>query len=746
MDENDTRHGHHGATHIIAEDLSEAITDLGPAGDAAAEALPGAALALDPLRQPGPLPPADPIWWLCRRLGPVSGRYEGAMTAPSAGAYELDLRVDIDPRGVNSPVLDRVSGDIYRVYQFNWLGRTIRWRVYQRSWIVNGPTITWARCGVAITGKVTFWKGGQPPTKVAINIPWGTFRPAGPARVRFTAGASTSEYSCARKSSNFRDVTLEVDVAQSVNSGVVLPSYNTHAHNDRPNGIQMRDLDVATCYAEAGLGLTINHPSTVIDDSAPGFATWSPAELHDAMEGAFSQMPGGWPKWHLWGLMCGSYQSSSTAGIMFDAAAAYGGAGDAPERQGFAVFRDHPWFTNLPNAAPANQAEAWALRQFLYTWVHEAGHAFNFVHSWNKGRAGSLSWMNYPQYVIDFWDDFEFRFDEEELIHLRHGDRAAVIMGGDAWATGLHFHGEAEAGIAEGEPPLELLVRSKGYFDFMEPVSVELRLRNLMQDLAVPIDTRLEPRWGTVAIYVMKPDGSIEEFQPVFCEIGEPEIATLQPEGSTPGLDRHSHEVSIAFGRSGHIFAQPGEYRIRAIYTMNGLGLIPSPVHSLRVGLPASREEDRMAQDVLGFEAGLCMALEGSRSERLTAGRRALETVAETCAKTLVGAKAAITLAKGLERPFFTVDHQKSKLRKLAGADLKDALKLTEAALKVVRAEPKLNIGYHELVRQRAGLLTAAGKAAEAKNEVKKLRSDLEKRYVNKPVLAAIDDFAKSLA
>ena len=32
-----------------------------------------------------------------------------------------------------------------------------------------------------------------------------------------------------------------------------------------------------------------------------------------------------------------------------------------------------------------------------------------------------------------FWSHFEFRFDDEELVHLRHGNRSAVIMGGDPW-------------------------------------------------------------------------------------------------------------------------------------------------------------------------------------------------------------------------------------------------------------------------------------------------------------------------
>jgi hypothetical protein len=120
---------------------------------------------------------------------------------------------------------------------------------------------------------------------------------------------------------------------------------------------------------------------------------------------------------------------------MFDAAA-FGGAGKAPERQGFAVFRKHQWFTNLPAGAPSNQDEAEAARKFLYTWGHEAGHAFNFLHSWNKNRPDSLSWMNYDWRYDNrngddsYWSNFRFRFDDEELIHLRHGDRSSVIMGG----------------------------------------------------------------------------------------------------------------------------------------------------------------------------------------------------------------------------------------------------------------------------------------------------------------------------
>ena len=56
-----------------------------------------------------------------------------------------------------------------------------------------------------------------------------------------------------------------------------------------------------------------------------------------------------------------------------------------------------------------------------------------------------------------------------------------------------------------------------------------------------------------------------------------------------------------------------------------------------------------------------------------------------------------------------------------------------------------MNIDYHTLVRQRAALLTATNKAAEARKEVQRMRGDLAKRKVNEPVLKAIDAFADTL-
>jgi hypothetical protein len=706
----------------------------------------------EPLPGRPPIPePLPPDWWRCLRRGPVSGRYEGHMTGPVAGRSVLDLRVDIDPRHPNSPVMDRVSGDFYNVYYWNWPGRPpFTWRMYRESWIVDAPVVTWSRCWVEISGTVRYWKGLHKLTTIHIRIPWQTFSPAGPAQVTFTeAGGSTFGYSCPRQSDCFRSINLEVDVASSVNTTPLLPSYDTHAHATRPPGLPQRVLTVEEAYREAGICVTIQGTPSFIDDSAPGFATWSDDELHDVLETHFSTYTTA-ARWQLWGAMVGRYDNSGVAGIMFDYGTAYGGPGRSPERQGFAVFRGHPIFSNLPAGLPANQAEADTLRYFLYVWVHEAGHAFNFLHSWDKGRPDALSWMNYPQYVTDFWGKFEFRFDDEELIHLRHGDRSEVIFGGDPWSTGSHLETPPGAmAQMEGSAPVELVLRSQGHFAFMEPVVLEFRLRNLAGPLPVEIDARLQPEFGRTAVYIQRPDGQTLEYRPIISREGTPELRTLGA-GSNggQGADRYSENVALTFDQHGFIFDRPGRYLIRAAYQSSPYLFVLSKVHELRVGVPLSREEDQAAQDFFTQEVGMSLYLRGSQSPFLRKGMEQLEEIADRFPDSPVGAKAALVVAESLARPFFRIkDLRNPKLVQTHSPEPKRALALTEPALAHFRegGNGAQNVAYRDLVVRRVDYLMMQGQKAKAKQELTALRNDLQARGVKEAVLEEVKGRAERL-
>ena len=101
----------------------------------------------------------------------ISGQYEGEMTAPTSGLGLLDIRIDVDKRYPNSPVMKRVSGDFYQLNKITVPGSPPKvTRVYRESWIVKNPMVKTVNGKVTITGKVTFWKGIHPSNTLKITM------------------------------------------------------------------------------------------------------------------------------------------------------------------------------------------------------------------------------------------------------------------------------------------------------------------------------------------------------------------------------------------------------------------------------------------------------------------------------------------------------------------------------------------------------------------------------------------------
>ena len=162
-----------------------------------------------------------------------------------------------------------------------------------------------------------------------------------------------------------------------------------------------------------------------------------------------------------------------------------------------------------------------------------------------------------------------------------------------------------------GKTPVELLLRSKNYFQFMEPVSVEFRIRNIA-DLPLEMDAQLNPEYGGVTVYIRRPDGRILEYSPILCKLANPDLKVLKPrQGSIKGEDRHSQVVLLSYGGGGHYFNEPGEYIIRAVYQGAGDVLIPSNLHRIRIGRPFSEDEERIAQDYFSNDAGMALSENG---------------------------------------------------------------------------------------------------------------------------------------
>ncbi|WP_433439761.1 hypothetical protein [Nonomuraea sp. CA-141351] len=515
----------------------------------------------------------------------ISGLYQG-----QDGDSQLALRVDVDgarPTG-------RVSGDLFTV-----AGATTS---YVGSFVVNAPTVHAAGDEARVLGRGIF-TFETPEKDVSVTIADG----AG------TAAVAGRTYQVGLASPYFRSVLLEQD---SVIGTVPFASYRTGTLPG-PSGSPARELSVSAAYAEAGIQLTLAQPGVIPVDGSGADLAWDDAELHHAMTQQFSAF-GDAPAWRVW-LLVASKHVGGFRGIMFD-------YNDAHQRQGSAVFYDV-----IKGTTPQAQ------RAQLRTYVHELGHAFNLLHSWQKNLAtppqplgpeggfGDLSWMNYVQNYLPggeqgYWAAFPFQFTDAELIHLRHGFYRDVAMGANAFGTGA-------AEIAPFEQPVEdrsglrLELRAKESFELGEPVVVELKLSYDGEPRTT--HGHLHPDTEFTQVSITQPGGRTVLYRPMMrhCVDTSPEIRL--DEGN-PAMYRSAY---IGHGRDGHYFRQPGEYHVRAQYIAADGSRIVSPARLVRVRFPVSRDDHQVAELMLGEEQGQLFSLLGSDSPTLRSGNLALDEV-----------------------------------------------------------------------------------------------------------------------
>jgi hypothetical protein len=556
----------------------------------------------------------------------VHGLYRG-----SAETSTCELRVDVDgPRPMN-----RLSADFY-----SSSGATL---TYVGSMRVDIPQVVWTDELVTITGTGRFTFLTQAP-KVKVTIPRvDAGAPSASATLEFfaNAGHPGAVYICRFASSHFRTVLLEEDVQEGVTP---FRSYDT---GSLPSGGLARDLSVITAYAEAGIEILSTGQSNVI--SAAGNASWSDAELHAAMQANFSRFVDA-PQWATW-LMHAQLHDKGPGlyGIMFDQR--------GRQRQGSAVF-----YQSLAGSSADRQ------RLQLYTCVHEFGHGFNLLHSWQKSRGrpptpnrpGALSWMNYPWNFpggpAAFWSAFAFQFDDQEVVHLRHAFRDNVVMGGNPFAVGSALgHDAGWTDPERDESGLRLSLIAPRSVPYGVPVTVDLELRGTTERGTV-VPTVLGPRPGSVDIAIRQPGGTSVVFAPLLLHCRGEEGRQRLRAGDEPVRD----SAFIHYGEDGFVFDQPGRYTLRARYAAHDGSSVLSQLATVLVQAPVSEADNEVADLVFGEEQGVLMSVLGSDHPSLRSGNEALMEIIERHPGHAVAAAARVVLGTNAAREFKAVQRDGS--------------------------------------------------------------------------------------
>lgn len=635
----------------------------------------------------------------------VSGRYR------HGGAVQLELRIDIDGRYP----LRCLSGDF-----FTTAGATLN---YFGSFIVRTPRITSTRLATVIDGIGSFtWSAAFP--RVRVTIPKSSiFGPAAAATVRFltVTGSAGASYACGWESPWFRTVQLEEDHVTGVTP---FASYDT---GSLPAPPPARALSVAAAYGEAGIEIQVAGTRNVVATAGIGSA-WSNAELHDAMLTNFSLWQN-LPQWKVWLLTAQLHDlGPGLLGIMFDQ--------QGRQRQGCAVFH-----ANLAGSTPDRQ------RDQLYTCVHELGHCFNLYHSFHKqymnppqpNRLDALSWMNYPWGfpggAAAFWSQFSFQFDAPELVHLRHAFRNDIVIGGNPFGTGAALEDPgAFADPIEDHSGLRLELRGRTSYLLGEPVVPEIKLE--LTDLrGREITANLHPNFGFVEIGIQHPSGRVRVYRPMLQHCITPTTGTLTAD--TPSIYESAY---IGYGLDGLYFDSPGLYRLRAAYIAPDGSRVISNSFSLRVRSPVTREDDDVAELVLGEEQGSLFYLLGSDSQHLTSGRDALHEVIDRHGKHPLAVYARLTHGMNALREFKHIAPRSHQIV-ARQPDLEEGTRMLSVAVEASMAGKGLdNISLNQAMRTLADAQEATGDTAAAQATAQRMLEHFRKLKLKPHVLELIGE------
>jgi hypothetical protein len=415
----------------------------------------------------------------------------------------------------------------------------------------------------------------------------------------------------------FRKIELEFDYVAGV---VPITSFHTSAHPNRPSTLVHEDLGIETILERAGFDTTLSgNQSEVPLAGALSDAAWEDKELHDAMQVHWSSYAER-PQWALWTLFAGLH-SQNYLGVMFDWQD-LGGIPNPYHRQGCAIFE-----SGLSAAVPWNvqpgDVPSWIARQRVFTAVHEIGHCLNLAHP-HEGHPHSTFWieqdgsadneftltfMNHPINYLHghnvFFQNFEFRFSDNELLFLRHAPGRFVEPGNSAWMTNHAFQRSAEA---VGSPDFELRLSTAsatGRFAYLVPPVIEAALINRSTEARNVPASQFADQAGLV-VMIGSEDGPMRQWLPYLNHCGMGESRTL-----LPGEALYDSLV-VGAGRTGWNMTRPGRYGVQAVLRIADRLVFSNPL-TITVEAPASRAEERLAVDFFTPEVGRVLAVNGSR-------------------------------------------------------------------------------------------------------------------------------------
>ena len=324
--------------------------------------------------------------------------------------------------------------------------------------------------------------------------------------------------------------------------------------------------------------------------------------------------------------------------------------------------------------------------------------------------------MNYPFNVVGgqaaFFADFEYRFSDQELLFIRHAPERFVQMGNADW---FDHHGFEEAAVpAEPTLQLELRVnRERARYEFMEPVWLELKLKNIGDQPRLVDADVLDA--DSLTVILKKQGKEARQLIPFRQKCTQPVTKALMPGDAIYGT------VLASAGLNGWDVAEPGTYTIQAAAHVGDEDVVSAPL-DLKIAPPNSRDEEYVAGDLFDQGPARVLTLGGSGGgiPFLESANDVLQEIVERFPERRISLHARVALGNPHTIDYKTVlptDDLQDVEVVISKADPDEATDLIEPVL-VDEAQTALetlgHIRYRTIAERTAKRLEAAGADAAA--------------------------------
>lgn len=551
------------------------------------------------------------------------------------------------------------------------------------------------------------------------------------------------------KSPHFHTVEFEYDVAEETEA---VTSIETHDHPDHPATIPDETLTIEKVYERAGFEVKVSPGSGSVipirEAASMGerfrdHRLWDDAEMHDVMQTYWSQFEHQ-AQWSMWVFFARLHeQGESLGGIMFDSIG-------PNHRQGTAMFNDS-FIAQAPIGDP--HPEVWVRRMRFWTAVHEMGHAFNLAHAWQKHLGLSwvplessydyLSFMNYPflyetgnfsdANTVRFFREFEYRFTDDELRFMRHAPESFVQMGNADWFDNHAFHNANVSPI----PSLQLEIRvnrPQAIFEFLEPVCLELKLKNVSSEPQI-VDAHILDDLEEMIVIIKKDKQPARQFIPYARHCWRSQSKVLMPGDSI------YNSLFISGGNNGWDIAESGYYTIQLALEHGEEDLVSNALR-IRVAPPKNYDEEFLAQDYFCEDVARILNFNGSLF--LSKGNDILREICDRLSDRRVAVHAEVAVETPMMRYFkqLVLPKDASSLQEAKitthEPDVKEVReKLSKSLLqqKKTAAETLGNINFKSTLDRYSDFLAKIGDIHDAIKVQDELLQTLSERGVKKRVL-----------